>query len=56
MVGSADEVTKTSYVSAVHLWTSQHKCTSLGRPVKTYFHQLCADTTPSRGLTKSSKN
>ena len=31
-------------ISDVLLWTHTHGHTSVGRPAKTYIHQLCADT------------
>ena len=35
---------KRKLISDVLLWTSTHEHTSVGRPAKTYIHQLCADT------------
>ena len=33
---------KDEHISNVLQWTTSHEHTSVGRPVKTYFHQLCA--------------
>ena len=30
--------------SDILLWTSTHRCASIGRPARTYLHQLCVDT------------
>ena len=35
---------KDKLMSNVLLWTHTHGLTSVGRPAKTYIHQLCADT------------
>ena len=43
MLGTAGEV-QDKLVSDVLLWTSTHGYISVGRPAKTYIHQLCAYT------------
>ena len=41
--GSKDEL-----ITDVHLWTLTHERASVGRPTRTYIHQLCTDTGCSR--------